>query len=243
MRLALSLTLALSACATSPSLSDAPEADSAAATEEGSNPEGQATPLSASWLIPHAASAQSLCNGGDWCLYGATRPDTTYDPVGGNPAAGTFDPLIGDIVLFAVSFDISKNDQFTMPDPLVFTFYDVQIHDVQMLSSSPSFTDLIATDVDTYSSGLSIWYNFYTNQTSSVPALVYGDTYGFQIHAPTDAPMSYTPNALPPGLDSEYPELAEGRGEGISVLRAFDPGTIDMVDFVTGSAYYFLVKQ
>lgn len=201
---------------------------------------GPAAPMSNPVLVSAAGVAESLCNGGDWCLYGAMRPDTAYDPSPTQPAKGTFDSLMGDTVLFAVSFDASWADEYVEADPLVWTWYDMKVVDVQMLSSNPSFTDVIAVDVQNgVPQGISLWYNWYTNQTSAVPAMIAGYNYNFEVHIPEDAPMAYTPNSLP----EDYPELTDGKGDGIGILRAYVPGTYDMVDFVTGEAFTYLVAQ
>ena len=227
MRSIILFSVLLSAC-TSDDIAPIADADPSAEAQTS------AKVLVATDMTAEAQDAESLCNGGDWCLYGAFSPTTAW-----GPSKGHFDPLMGDIVEFAVSFEADVSDEFVMADPLVFTLYDMKVSDVVMLSHTPALTDIIAADADSYNSGISLWYNWYTNQTSSVPAIVYGDTFGFELHDPSDATISYTPNALP----EDYPRLAEGKGDGIGVLRAFDPGTWNMVDYVTGESFYYLKKM
>lgn len=192
-------------------------------------------------LIPWAVDARSLCNGGQWCIYGAMSPDTNYDPVGANGSLNQFVPMLGTVLEFAVSFNATATDEFISHEGLYQTWYDMELVDVVMLGTPGSFVDLMAVDLGKGVGYGSIHYDWYTSEASLALPILVGDDYGFQVYDPSGADaVGFTPNQM---ID-DYGELQQGRGDGIGVLRAYDPvDPIAMTDFATGPLFYFVEPQ
>lgn len=195
-------------------------------------------------LVDYAQEAEALCQKGDWCLYGAFMLNHDYEDMGGGtPNTDVFDLIQGSVVEFAQSFNITLYDQLTFPDPLVHTIYDISDVHADFDCRPSSFCDLLTVDMDGgNSSGMYLYYDWYTYQTSEIPGIFYGTEYGFEIHQPVDAMFDYTPDEL--GNSGYYPEVTDNKGQAFAVLRRYDTANFPaMTDFATGDAFFYLVQQ
>lgn len=195
-------------------------------------------------LVAYAEDAAQLCDVGAWCLYGAFMLNTDYEDMGGGtPNTDYYDLIQGTVVEFAQSFDISLYDQFTFPDSIPHTIYDITNVHARFVCQPETFCDKLTFDMDGgNSSGMYLYYDWYTNRTSEIPGIFYGSEYGFEIFQPEEAALDYTPSSLDTAV--YYPEVIDNKGQAIAVLRRYDSANFpQMTDFATGDAFFFLVKQ
>lgn len=230
--------LALSACAADPNGSNEAIEDARVASEDAQT----AKMPNGIGLWTYAQSAEQLCDVGDWCLFGAFQLNTDYEDMGGTPNTDYFDPIQGQLVLFAQSFNIAVYDQFTLPDPLVHTSYDITDVHARFACRDTICSDM-TTDMDGgHSSGMHLFYDWYTDRTSEVPGIFYGSVLGFQIYQPENADMIYTPGTL--GNVGYFPEVTDNKGEAFAIVRRYDAANWPaMTDFATGDAFFYLVQQ
>ena len=231
--------VSLSACASeaSPVSARAPSASTEAETQTAKLPQGYE-------LVDYAQDAQQLCQRGDWCLYGAFMLNTDYEDMGGGtPNTDFFDTIQGTVVEFAQSFNISLYDQLTFPDSQVHTVYEISKVRSKFVCLPENFCDLLTADMDGgNSSGMYLYYDWYTYQTSEIPGIFYGSEYGFEIYQPVDAMFDYSPDEL--GNSGYFPEVTDNKGQAFAVLRRYDTANFPaMTDFATGDAFFYLVHQ
>lgn len=195
-------------------------------------------------LASDAEAAGSNCGVGDWCLYGAFQLNNDYEMMDAvTPNTDYFDPLQGDVVQFAISFDISLYDQFTFPDSMAHTIYNITNVSARFDCRAQSYCDDFTKDMDGGgSSGMYLYYDWYTDRTSEIPGIFYGQEFGFEIFQPVDAYLNYTVDTLDAGL--YYPEVTDNKGEAYAVVRRYDVNNWPaMTDFTTGDAFFYLIAQ
>ncbi len=195
-------------------------------------------------FVDDAQDAAQYCGVGDWCLYGAFMLDHDYEMMDAStPNTDYFDPLQGYVVLFAMSFDIAPYDQFTLPDSIVHTTYDITNVSAQFTCRPQWICDGLTKDMDGGgSSGMYLYYDWYTYRTSEIPGIFYGSEFGFEIYQPVDAIFNYTPDSL--DMNFYYPEVTDNKGEAYAVVRRYDVNNWpNMTDFTTGDAFFYLIEQ
>lgn len=195
-------------------------------------------------LVDEADAASALCDVGDWCLYGAFMLNEDYEWMDATtPNTDHFDPLQGYVVQFALSYDIALNSQFTFPDSQAHTIYDISNVAARFVCRPQWMCDDLANDMDGGgSSGMYLYYDWYTGRNSEIPGIFYGSQFGFEIYQPVEAYMNYTPDTLDQNL--YYPEVTDNKGQAFAVVRRYDPANWPvMTDFTTGDAFFWLVQQ
>lgn len=195
-------------------------------------------------VIDDAEDASAYCGAGDWCLYGAFILNHDYEMMDAStPNSDYYDPLQGYVVQFAMSFDIAPYDQFTLPDSIAHTTYSISNVSAQFICKLQWMCDDLTQDMDGGgSSGMYLYYDWYTERTSEIPGIFYGAQFGFEIFQPTEAYLNYTVDTLDENL--YYPEVTDNKGQAFAVVRRYDQNNWPaMTDFTTGDAFFYLIQQ